>query len=147
VQRGERKSPERIAGEDAAGAVGAVRRGRQPEQDARAPRVAEAGIGRPQYVSSRNAPLLARDLLAPGDEPRAAPAVVDSPRAPQRRRQAALTPAWRRRVHQPEHQALDDRLESRMSSGSRVRIWRDASSITAPTIANASCGDASRTTP
>ena len=33
-----------------------------------------------------------------------------------------------------------------MSAGSLVRIWREASSTIAPTIANESCGEASRST-
>ena len=62
-----------IAGEHPAGAVRAVRGRGEAEHVDRAPGSPKPGTGRPQYSSSRERrPLLARHLLAPLDEARAA---------------------------------------------------------------------------
>ena len=49
-----RKSPRPVAGEHPAGAVGAVRGGRQTDDHHPRPRRPQPGIGRPQYGSSAN---------------------------------------------------------------------------------------------
>ena len=52
--------------------------GARPRSSTRAPGSPKPGSGRPQYaLAGEGGPLLARDLLAPGDEPRAAPAGRD----------------------------------------------------------------------
>src|SRR5262249_10316170 len=61
-----------IAGEDAAGAVAAVRGGRQADDDQARARVAEAGQRPPPIVlAGERGALLARHSLAPRDQPRA----------------------------------------------------------------------------
>ena len=70
MQRREQEVARPVAGEDPAGAVAAVRRRRQADDQDPRPGIAEPGTGRPQYVWSANArDLLRRDLLAPCDEP------------------------------------------------------------------------------
>src|SRR3954469_10182686 len=78
-QRGEEPVARAVAGEDAPGAVAAVGRGRQPEDVHARGRVAEAGHRTaPVLLAGEGGALLARDLLAPGDEPRAAAAARDA---------------------------------------------------------------------
>ena len=78
MQRGEQEVARAVAGEDPAGPVPAVRRGREAEDQDPRGRIAEA-LHRPAPVVpvAVRRPLLARDLLAPLDEPRAAAAVDD----------------------------------------------------------------------
>ena len=68
-----------IPGEHATGAVGAMGRGRQADQDEAGPWIAEAGDG-PAPVVPRTvlAPLLTRDSLTVLDQPRAAMAGDDA---------------------------------------------------------------------
>jgi hypothetical protein len=78
VERGEEKVTRAVTGEEAAGPVGAVGGGGEAEDDDPCCRVAEAGDGTaPVGLARVGGPLLAGDLLAPGDEPRAAPARDD----------------------------------------------------------------------
>jgi hypothetical protein len=78
VQRGEEPVARTIAGEHPPGAVPAVGRRRQPDDQQACARVAEARHGTPpvRLVAERR-PLLERDLLAPRDESRAQEAVDD----------------------------------------------------------------------
>ena len=78
VQRREQEVARAVAGEDPAGPVAAVRRRREPEDQHPRRRIAEA-LHRPAPVVpvAIRRPLLARDLLAPLHEPRAAAAVDD----------------------------------------------------------------------
>ncbi len=144
VQGGEEEVAAAVAGEHPARAVRAVRGRGEPEQQHAGLRVAEA-VDRPApvlLVAERGA-LLARDLLAPGDEPRAAAARVDLGRE----RVEAHAGVAAAACSSPATSRSTTGSSSRTSSGSPVRIWREASSITAPTIAKASCGEASRGTP
>ena len=78
MQRGEEEVARAVAGEDAAGAIGAVRRRREPEDQHPRRGVAEAGDRpAPVRLARERRALLARDELAPRDEPRAAPAGDD----------------------------------------------------------------------
>ena len=78
VQRGEEEVARPVAGEHPAGAVRAVGGRRQAEQQHARVRVAEARQrAAPVGLAGEGRPLLARDPLAPGDEPRAAPAGRD----------------------------------------------------------------------
>ena len=83
--------------------------GASPSRSTRAAGSPKPAIGRPQYVlvAERRA-LLRRHLLAPRDEPRAAAALVHRRLEGGERGHAG---ARVRRVHQAEHEALDDRLE------------------------------------
>ena len=78
VQRREQEVARAVAGEDPARPVAAVRGGREPEDQDPRGRIAEA-LHRPAPVVpvAIRGPLLARDLLAPLDETRAAAAVDD----------------------------------------------------------------------
>ena len=78
MERREQEVAGPVAGEDAAGAVAAVRGRREPDDQHAGARIAEAGHRPPPVllVAERRS-LLARDLLAPGDEPRARPARDD----------------------------------------------------------------------
>ena len=78
MERGPQEVARRVAGEDAPGPVAAVGRRREPdEQDPRLrvaePRQRTAPVG----LIPESGDLLARDELAPGDEPRAAAADDD----------------------------------------------------------------------
>src|SRR5262249_40941449 len=67
-----------VAGEDAAGAVAAVRRGGQADDDHARPRIAEACDRlAPVIVMAEGAALGPRDLFAPGNQARAAVAAND----------------------------------------------------------------------
>ena len=78
VERREEKVARAVAGEEATGPVGAVGGGGEAEDDDPCCRVAEAGDGAaPVRLVRVGGPLLAGDLLAPSDEPRAAPARDD----------------------------------------------------------------------
>ena len=79
VQRREQEVARAVAGEHPAGAVAAVRGGREPDDAATGP----AGSPKPGHRSApvllvaERGPLLARDLLPPRDQPRARPARDD----------------------------------------------------------------------
>ena len=147
VQRGEQEVARAVAGEDAAGAVGAVRGRRQAEDQHARRRVAEAGDrAAPVVPVAERRALLARDELAPLDEPRAGAAGRDL--GFERLERGAHT-ALARGGAAPTRPSTSRPItgsSSRMSAGSLVRSWREASSTIAPTIANASCGEASRST-
>ena len=71
VQGGEEPVAGAVAGEDAAGAVAAVGRRRQADDEQPRPRVAEAGDGKaPVVLILVGGALLAGHLLAPGHQPR-----------------------------------------------------------------------------
>src|ERR687894_1526209 len=73
VERREEEVTRAVAGEDATGPVGAVGGGGEPEEDDPCSRVAEAGDrAAPVSLARVGCPLLAGDLLAPLNEPRAA---------------------------------------------------------------------------
>ena len=78
VERAEEPVAGTVAGEHPAGAVAAVRRGREPDDEHAGVRIAEAGYrAAPVVVTAERGPLLVGDLLAPLDEPRAGAAVDD----------------------------------------------------------------------
>jgi hypothetical protein len=78
VQRGEEEVARAVAGEDPAGAVRAVGGRREAEDHHGRARIAEAGDrSAPVLLVAERGALLARDELAPRDEPRAAPAGDD----------------------------------------------------------------------
>ena len=105
VHGGEQPVARAVAGEHAAGAVAAVGRGRQAEDEDARGGIAEAGDrAAPVLLAGERRALLARHLLAPRDQPRAAPAGDDLlPRCAPGRRSRALEHA--------QHQPGDDRLE------------------------------------
>src|SRR3954468_15720942 len=79
VERGEQPVARAVAGEDAAGPVAAVRCRREAEDVELRARVAEArDRPAPVGLGGEGGALLARDLLAPGHEPRAAAAARDA---------------------------------------------------------------------
>ena len=122
VHRGEQPVARAVAGEHAPGAVAAVRRGRQAEDEHARRRVAEArDRAAPVLLVGERGALLARDLLAPRHQPRAAPAA----RRP-RPRGAARTPRSRALEH-AQHQPRDDRLErdGRRAGAPVRRLARD----------------------
>jgi len=78
MERGEEEVARAIPGEDTPGAVRAVRGGRETENRDPRPRVAEPGDRSPPVpLAGIRGALLARNLLPPGDQPRAAPAALD----------------------------------------------------------------------
>src|SRR5213076_1329459 len=78
VQGGEEEVARPVAGEDAPRAVAAVRRRREAEDHDARRGVAEArDRAAPVVLVREGGPLDARDLLAPGDQSRAAPAGDD----------------------------------------------------------------------
>ena len=78
MQRGEQEVARAVAGEHAAGAVGAVRGRREPEHEHARGRVAEArDRAAPVVLVAERRALLARDPLAPLDEARAGAAGGD----------------------------------------------------------------------
>ena len=135
VQGGEEPVARAVAGEHAAGAVGAVGGGRQAEQaDARVG-VAEAGHGAaPVLLVGKRRALLPRHLLAPLDEPRAATAVGDL--ALER---LQVHCAW---LSAPRSSRSSTGSSSRTSAGRPRRTWRAASSAPAAMTAKASARDA-----
>ena len=149
VQGGEQEVAGAVAREHATRAVGAVRGRGEPEDQHARGRVAEAGdrAAPVRPVAERGA-LLARDRLAPLDQPRAGAAGGDlrlEGGEGRRAAQAALARGGAAPTR-PRTSRSSTGSSSRMSAGSFVRIWREASSTIAPTIANASCGEASRST-
>ena len=112
-----------VAGEHAAGAVAAVRRGREAvDQHARL-RVAEAGDRRaPVLLVGVRRAALARDLLAPRDEPRAA-AADDDPRL--ERGEAGRAQPVRPRSSAPSMSRVITGSRAVGWSGRPVRSWRD----------------------
>jgi hypothetical protein len=78
VQSGEQEVARAVAGEHAPGAVRAVRRGRQAEDQDPGGGIAEArDRAPPVLLAGERRPLLARDALAPLDQPRARAAADD----------------------------------------------------------------------
>ena len=78
VEGGEEKVARAVAGEEASGPVGAVGGGSETQDDDLRLGVAEAGYGTaPVRLARVGGPLLPGDLLAPPNEPRAAPARDD----------------------------------------------------------------------
>ena len=78
VERGVEEVPRAVAGEDATGAVGAVScwgetEDRDPRGGVAEPRDRPAPVG----LVGKGGAALARDMLAPGDEPWAVPAILD----------------------------------------------------------------------
>ena len=103
VRCSEREQPvaRAVAGEDAAGAVAAVRRGREPGDSTRACGIAEArDRPAPVLLVAERGPLLARDVLAPVDEAGARPALDDLARSARSSAgsigtRSAIVRAWR----------------------------------------------------
>ena len=78
MERREQEVAGAIAGEDAPGAVPAVRGRSEPDDQHAGIRVAEPGDGpAPVVVGPKGRSLLARDRFPPGDEPRTGPALDD----------------------------------------------------------------------
>src|SRR5262249_20323263 len=135
VQRREQPVARAVAGEHAPGPVRAVRGGGEAEQVYARPGVAEAGHGAaPVLLVGESGALLARDPLAPLDQPRAATAVGD----------LALEGlqvhcAW---LSAPRSRRSSTGSSSRTSAGRPRRTWRAASSAPAAMTAKASARDA-----
>src|SRR5579884_717316 len=140
-QRSEQPVAGAVAREDPSRAVAAVRGGREPEDQDPSARVAEAGHGpTPVLLAGERASLDASDLLAPGDEPRTAPALRD----------LRLEPGQLGGAHGDAASSIPSIIRSmtgarsRASAGSPSRTWRETSSVIAPTTASASRREAKR---
>ena len=101
VHRREQEVARAVAGEHPTGAVAAVGRGREAEDEDRAPRVAEAGNGsRPVVLVGERRALLAADLLTPRDQARArAAGTISSRSAASASPPAATGYGWRHRTN------------------------------------------------
>ena len=78
MERAEEEVPRLVAREDPAGAIPAVRRGGEPDDQEPRPRITERGKGTaPVDLSPKTAGSAPRGFLPPGDEPRTAPAGDD----------------------------------------------------------------------
>ena len=97
MQRAEQKVARAVAGEDPAGAIAAVRRGRQSDDQNPSRRVAESGHRTPPVgLGAIGGALLTRGLLPPRHQSRAASAVHDALLQLGERRHARLIPPGRR---------------------------------------------------
>src|ERR1700733_10278430 len=138
-QRREQPVARAVPGEHASGPVAAVGRRRQTEHHDRGDGIAKAGQRlAPVLLVGERRTLDARDLLAPGDQPRAAPArddlVLERGELAHARASGSIP-----KINRSITGARSSRL-----SGTPSRTWRDTSSEIAPTIANGSSGDTKR---
>ena len=140
VQRRVQEVTGAVAGEHAPGAVGAVRGGRQAEHEHPRGRGRRTrGSGGPSTPSPRTT------RASRGRPARATRRGAGSGGSRRSRLRARRGRRSRRRVGEQAHVSRSTTgSSSEMSAGRPVRICRDASSTTAPAIANASCGEAKR---